>query len=164
MPSIESFRTKRGTARFTGDAVHFDESFTGYIQSIYREYWQSETWWHKGIFAGYIAAFPMGLWWVASAVRGGDFLILAVVVGLILLLWVTNYARGFRSTDRIRLDAITKISATDGKKGLTRPRLIIRYTDGETTYRRRVNLPSLDTTGGETAYEQAQSAFAERGF
>ncbi|WP_255152895.1 hypothetical protein [Halorarius halobius] len=40
MPSIESFSTKRGTARFTEDAVHFDESAVGYIRSLYREYWK----------------------------------------------------------------------------------------------------------------------------
>jgi len=164
MPSTESFPTKRGTARFTEDDVYFDESFSGYIQSVYQEYWQSGTWWHNGIFVGYILAFPIGSWWIVSAVRGGNFLPLTVVVGLIVVLWLANYARGFRSPDRIRLDTIKKVSATDGKKGLTRPRLIITYTDGGTTYRRRVNLPSLYTSGGGTAYERAQAAFAERGF
>ncbi|AAV48284.1 unknown [Haloarcula marismortui ATCC 43049] len=48
--------------------------------------------------------------------------------------------------------------------GLTRSRLVIRYTDGGTTCKRRVNLPSLYTSGGETVYERAQEAFAERGF
>lgn len=109
-------------------------------------------------------AFPIGLWWVVSAVCGGDFLLLAVVVGLIVALWLVDRVRGFRSPDRIRLDIIEKISATAGKKELTRPRLIITYTDGETTYRRRVNFPSLYTSGGETAYERARAAFAERGF
>ena len=66
--------------------------------------------------------------------------------------------------DRIRLDAIEQVSATDGTKGLTRPRLVIIYTDGGTTRKRRVNLPSLYTNGGETVYEQAQEAFTERGF
>lgn len=164
MPSVESFPTKRGTARFTENSVHFEESFSGYIQSLYQEYWQSGIWWQSGIFVGYMLAFPIGLWWVVSAVRGGDSLSLAVVVGLMIMLWITNYARGFRSPDRIRLDTIKEISATDGKKGLTRPRLIITYTDGGTAYRRRVNLPSLCTSDGETAYERAQAAFAERGF
>ncbi len=164
MHSIESFPTKRGTARFTEEYVHFEESFSGYIRSLYHEYWQSGMWWHNGLFVGYILAFPLGLGWVVSAVRGGDFLLLAVGGGLIVALWLANYARGFRSPDRMRLDTIEKVSATDGTKGLTRPRLIITYTDGETTYRRRVNLPSLYTSGGETAYDRAQAAFAERGF
>ncbi|MFD1588450.1 hypothetical protein ACFR9U_15820 [Halorientalis brevis] len=164
MPSIESFPTKRGTARFTEDSIHFEESFSGYIQSLYQEFWQRGTWWHNGIFVGYILAFPIGLGWVVSAVRGGDFFFLAVVVGSIAMFWVMNYARGFRSPDRIQLDTIEKVSATAGMKGLTRPRLIITYIDGETTYRRRVNLQPLYTSNGETAYEQAQAAFAERGF
>jgi hypothetical protein len=163
MPPTESFPTKRGTARFTGECVHFEESFSRHIQSLYQEYCQNGTWWHNGIFVGYILAFPIGLWWIVGAVRGGDFLLLAVVGGSIAVLWMANYARGFRSPDRIRLDAIREVSATDGTKGLTRPRLVITYTDGETTYRRRVNLPSLYTSNGETAYEQAQAAFAEHG-
>jgi hypothetical protein len=164
MPSINSFPTKRGTAQFTEDSVQFEESVSGYIQSLYREYWQNGTWWHSGIFVGYVLAFLIGLGWVVSAVLGGDFSLLAVVIGSIGILWVTNYARGFRSPDRIYLDTIETVSATAGEKGLTRPRLIISYSDEETTYKRRVNLPSLYTSSGETAYEQAQAAFAERGF
>ena len=164
MSSIESFPIKRGTARFSEECIHFDESFPGYAQALYQEYWQSGTWWHNGIFVGYILAFPIGLWWVASAVRGGDFLLLAIVVGLIVVLRLVDRMRGFRSPDQIRLDTIKGVSATDGQKGLTRPRIVITYNDGKTTYRRRVNLPSLYTSGGETAYERARAAFAERGF
>lgn len=164
MPSIESFRTKRGTAYFTDDAVQFEASFSGYVRSLYREYWQNGNWWHSGIFVGYALAFPIGLWWVVSAVRGGDLLFLAVVISLIIVLRLANHLRGFRSPDRIRLDTVEKVSATSGKKGLTRPRLVITYTDEGTSYRRRVNLPSLHTGGGETAYERAQTAFRERGF
>ena len=163
MPSIESFPTKRGTARFTEDAVHFDESVVGYIRSLYREYWKSNTWWRKGVFVGYVVGLLVGLGWIVSAVRSGDVLLL-IVVGLLAVLWLANYARGFRSPDRIRLDAIEEVSATRGEKGLTRPRLVITYTDGESTHKRRVNLPSLYTTDGKMAYERARSAFGERGF
>lgn len=164
MPSIESFQTKRGTVYFTDEYVHFEESLFGYIQSLYEEYWQSETWWHSGIFVGYILAFPLGLWWVVSSIRDGYVPVSAVVTGLVLILWATNYGRGFRSPDQIRLDAIEKVSATSGIKWLTRPRLIITYTDDETIRKRRVNLPSFHTNNGEIAYEQAKEAFAERGY
>ena len=164
MPSIKSFPTKRGTAQFTEDYVYFEESFPGCINSLYRDYWRRRTWWSSGAFLAYLFAFPIGVWWVVNAVRSGNFLYIAAVSGSILGLWAVNYARGFRSPDRIRLDTIEQVSTTDGLKGLTRPRLVITYTDGETTRKRRVNLPSLYTSGGETVYEQAQEAFAERGF
>jgi hypothetical protein len=109
-------------------------------------------------------AFPIGIWWVVSAVRRGNHLHIAAVGGSMLVLWGVNYARGFRSPDRIRLDTIEQVSATDGMKGLTRPRLVIKYTDEETTRKRRVNLPSVYTNSGETVYKQAQEAFTERGF
>ncbi|QGX93950.1 hypothetical protein EI982_03725 [Haloplanus rallus] len=164
MPSIESFPTKRGTVRFTEEYVYFQESFSGYLKSLYRDYWQRGTWWSSSALVAYAFAFPIGVWWVLSAVRDGNFLHIAAVGGLMLVLWGVNFARGFRSPDRIRLDTIEQVSATDGIKGLTRPRLVVRYTDGGTTYKRRVNLPSLYTSGGETVYEQAQEAFTERGF
>lgn len=82
MASIESFRTKRGTAHFTEDAVQFEEPFSGYVRSLYREYWQDGNWWHSGTFVGYVLAFPVRFWWVVSAVRGGDVLLLAVIAGL----------------------------------------------------------------------------------
>ncbi|OYR57244.1 hypothetical protein DJ83_17405 [Halorubrum ezzemoulense] len=164
MSSIESFPIKRGTARFTEDYVYFQESFLGYIKSLYRDYWQRGTWWSSTVLVGYLFVFPIGIWWVVSVVRGGNFLYIAALGGSILVLWAVNYARGFRSPDRIRLDAIQQVSATDGIKGLTRPRLVIKYTDARTTCKRRVNLPSLYTRGGETGYEQAREAFAERGF
>jgi len=164
MSSIKSFPTKRGKVRFTEEYVYFEESFWGYIKSLYGNYWQRGTWWSSSAFVAYLLAFPIGVWWAVSAVRGGNLLYIAVVGGSMLVLWGANYARGFRSPDRIRLDAIEQVSATDGTKGLTRPRLVIRYTDGGTTRKRRVNLPSLYTNGGETVYEQAQEAFTERGF
>jgi hypothetical protein len=164
MPSTESFPTKRGTVRITDDAVHIDESFSGYIQSIYTEYWKSDTWRQKAIFTGYILAFAFGVWGIVSLIRSGDYLLIGTIGGLLILLWGVNYARGFRSPDRIPLTAIDDVSATRGTKGLTRPRLIITYTNGKSTARRRVNLPSLYTTRGETAYEQARTVFAEQGF
>ncbi|CAJ52220.1 hypothetical protein [Haloquadratum walsbyi] len=164
MPSIESFPTKRGTARFSEDYVYFQESFSGYINSLYRNYWQRGTWWSSTAFVGHLFAYPIGIWWVVSAVYDGNFLHIAALCGLILVLYVVNYARGFRSPDRIRLDTIEQVSATDGIKGITRPRLVVRYTDGGTTYKRRVNLPSLYTSGREAVYEQARESFTERGF
>jgi len=164
MPSAESFPTKRGTARITDGAVHIEESFSGYLQSLYAAYWKGDTWRQKAIFGGYILAISFGAWEVVSMIRRGNGLLIGSIVGLFILLWGLNYARGFRSPDRIPLDAIETVSATRGTKGLTRPRLIITYTDGESTAKRRVNLPSLYTTRGEAAYEQAQAVFAERGF
>lgn len=164
MPPPNSFPTRRGTVSVTQNAVHFDESMLGYFRSLYSQYWQQDEWWRKGIFAGYVFALVYGLGWVISTIRRGDVFLSAFVVGLVIALWLVNYVRGFRSPDRIPLSAITAVSATRGTKGLTRPRLVLTYRAGESTYKCRVNLPSLYTTAGESAYERAQSAFAERGF
>ncbi|MFC7166014.1 hypothetical protein [Halospeciosus flavus] len=164
MPSIESFETKRGVARFTDAAVHFDESLTGYVRSLYDDYWQSEVWWLKVMFIGYAFALLYALWWGITEVRSRDVFLLAAVVGLLGALWLLNYVRGFRSPDRISLEAIEVVTATCGSKGLTRPRLVIHYRDDSSTHKRRVNLPSLYTENGEETYERACKAFEKRGF
>ncbi|WP_239685677.1 hypothetical protein [Halolamina pelagica] len=99
-----------------------------------------------------------------SAIRTGDRLLLAGLLGILTILVGVNYARGFRSPNRIPLDDIEDVSTTRGEKGLTRPRLVITYLDDESTYKRRVNLPTLYTADGEAAYERALDAFGERGF
>lgn len=87
-----------------------------------------------------------------------------VVAALLLALWLVNYLRGYRSPDRIALAEIESVSATRGETGLTRPRLVLTYRDGEATRKRRVNLPSLSMPNGDETYERAVAAFAERGF
>jgi hypothetical protein len=164
VPSVDSFKTKRGVVRFTADAALIKESAVGYARSLYRGYWQSERWWRKTIFVGYVFGLLFGVGWLASAIRSGDVRLLAGVLGLLVVLLVVNYARGFRSPDRIPLDDIEDVSTTRGEKGLTRPRLVITYLDDGSTYKRRVNLPSLYTADGEAAYERALDAFGERGF
>ena len=164
MPSIESFRTKRGVVRFRDDAILFEESVVGHVRSLYREYWQSEHRWRKSIFVGYVFGLLFAIGGLARAIRSGDVLLLAGVLGLVVVLWVVNYARGFRSPDCIPFDDIENVSATRGEKGLTRPRLVVTYTDAGSTYKRRVNLPSLYTVDGDAAFERAVKAFDERGF
>uniref|UniRef100_UPI002638610C hypothetical protein n=1 Tax=Halorientalis sp. TaxID=1931229 RepID=UPI002638610C len=116
MPSIESFPTKRGTVRFTEEYVYFEESFLGYAKSLYRDYCQRGTWWSNTALVAYALALPIGVWWVLSTVRDGNFLHIAAVGGSMLVLRVVNFARGFRSPDQIRLDTIEQVSATDGIK------------------------------------------------
>ncbi|GGL44288.1 hypothetical protein GCM10009037_29600 [Halarchaeum grantii] len=164
MPSIESFKTKRGVVRFTDDAVLVEESVSEYARSLYQGYWQNERWGRKTIFVGYVFGLLFAVGWLASAIHSGDVLLLAGVLGLLVVLLVVNYVRGFRSPDRISLDDIEDVSATRGAKGLTRSRLVVTYTDAGSTYKCRVNLPSLYTDDGDAAFERAVDAFDERGF
>lgn len=164
MSSDKTFPTKRGTVHFTDDAVQFDESFVGYLKSLYLEYWKDDTWWKMSVFFGYLLAYPVGVWAVWNVYRRGGFVSVLAITGVLAAALLLDYARGFRSPDSIQFDAIEDVSATRGSKGLTRPRLVIRYSDGGSTYRRRVNLPSLYTSEGEETYESVQEAFEERGF
>jgi len=110
VPSIESFKTKRGIVHFTADTVLVEESAVGYARSLYRGYWQSECWWRKAIFVGYVFGLLFDVGWFASALRSGEVRLLAGVLGLLVILMVVNYARGFQSPDRIPLDDIENVS------------------------------------------------------
>ncbi|GAD51621.1 hypothetical protein MBEHAL_0381 [Halarchaeum acidiphilum MH1-52-1] len=173
MPAIESFATKRGTARFEDGSLVFDESVRGYLRALYRDYWRGETWWRKAIFLGYVCWLAVAIGWSATVLRdalqsGGDQIWAAggagVVAALLLALWIANSLRGYRAPDRLALDRIESVAATRGEKGLTRPRLVITYRDDGATRKRRVSLPSLLTPDGGETYDRAVRAFAERGF
>lgn len=159
----DSFRTKRGIARFDDGAVRFEESVRGYLRGLYRDYWRSDARWRKAVFAGYALAFPTGLGWLALAVYEGDVLPVVGVVAVIVVLRLAGYLRGFRSPDRIRLADVESVAAIRGAKGLTRPRLVVEYAVDGSVRKRRVNLPSLYTGMGEETFERAVDAFEQRG-
>ncbi|GGN08852.1 hypothetical protein [Halarchaeum nitratireducens] len=172
MPSIESFATKRGTARFEDSKILLESSVAGYLRSLYRDYWKSDAWWRRAIFLGYVLWVVFAIGWSARLVvllvqRDADPIWAAggagVVAALLVALWLANYLRGYRSPDRIALDDVESVTATRGERGLTRPRLVLAYRDGDATRKRRVNLPSLLMPDGAETYERAVTAFVERG-
>ncbi|WP_435101726.1 hypothetical protein [Halarchaeum sp. P4] len=163
MPSVESFPTKRGRARFEDGIVVFEESVRGYVRSLYRGYWRSDAWWRKAMFAGYVVAWVAAIAWVLTAMRH-DLLLVAAGLLVLAALWVIQYLRGYRSPDRVALDDVADVSVTRGSKGLTRPRLVLTYRTGDGRYKRRVNLPSRLTPNGDEAYKRAVTAFEQRGF
>lgn len=164
MPSIESFRTKRGVAAFRDDALEFDESVRTYVRWLYRDYWKSDSRWRKALFVGFALWPVFALGWLVSALSDGRVSLVAGVCALVVVLWVIGYVRGFRSPDRLPLDRIERVDATRGEKGLTRPRLVLTYRENGAIRKRRVNLPSLYTPTGERTFERAIKAFRERGF
>lgn len=164
MTDIDSFQTKRGVARFSEDAILFEESLWGYLRSLHRGYWQCNEWWRKAVFVCYPLAILFGVGWVFVMLWQGRVLPIAAVAAILLGLWLVNYLRGFRSADRVSLDSITSVSATRGEMALTRPRLVLTYSEGRTTNKRRINLPSLYSADGEETFKRARRAFEERGF
>lgn len=164
MPVIDSFPTKRGVATFQGGLLVVDESFTGYVRSLYQSYWASDAWWRRMVFVGFALWLLFAVGWLVSVFLRGRILLLAVAVLLVAVARIAYYARGFRSPAHIPLDQVESVTATRGVKGLTRPRIDLTYLEGESTHKRRLNLPSLYTPDGEAVFEQAIEAFSERGF
>jgi len=164
VPSTNSFPTDRGTVAVVDGELVFEESQVGYLRSIYDGYWRGARWAQKAILFGYAFASLSALVFFVSAVWRRRVFLIATVGGTVALMWILDRVRGFRSADRIPLSAVSKVSLVSGKKGLTKPRLVIKYTDDNKRRKRRVNLPSQYATNGHTAYTRARLTLEERGF
>lgn len=165
MSSIDSFSTKRGSATFKKDRIEFSESTIRYYKSMYKEYWKSDSTWLKTMFALIVLSFPSAFYAIFTVLSmDNGYLIVALMFGFLALLFTIQYARGFRSPDRIELDRIENISYIEGTTPITRPRFIIEYGKNGSTYKRRVNMPSTYTESGEEKLEQAKDAFKQHGF
>lgn len=165
MGEINSFKTKRGSAALKEDAIEFSGSAVGYYKSIYREYWKSESVKLKSIFLLIVLSFPSAFYAILSVLSmDGGYSIVALIFMMFILILAIQYLRGFRSPDRIQLGSIENVSYTRGKKLITRPRFVIEYAKNGSTYKRRVNMPSLYTESAEEELELAKKAFRQRGF
>ncbi|MFC7046196.1 hypothetical protein ACFQH6_12925 [Halobacteriaceae archaeon GCM10025711] len=164
MSSIDSFPTKRGVASFQHGFLVVEESFPGYVRSLYQNYWESDAWWRRVVFIGFTLWPLFALGWLISVFLRGRLLLVIVLLLIIAIARVGYYARGFRSPCHLPLDQVESVAATRGLKGLTRPRIDLTYHEDGSTYKRRLNLSSIYTPGGEAAFEQAIEAFIERGF
>ena len=164
MPSTNSFLTDRGIATLVDGELMFEESWTGYVRALYDRYWRDGRGTQKAMIIGYALASLSALVFLASVVLRQEVFLIATVVGAVALTWSLDRARGFRSADRISLSAISDISVASGIQGLTKPRLVIRYTDDGHCRKRRVTLPSKYATNGHTAYTRARSMFNQHGF
>lgn len=156
-------RTKRGSARFDDGSLQFEESVLGYGRALVRDYWHGGSRGQRAIVVGYLFGVLYGIGVVAWRLGNGRWRLPALVVGVVVVGWLIGYARGYRSVDSLDLDRIESVSATRGSKGLTRPRLMLRFrTDGDSR-KRRLLLPSLYAVDGEAAFERAVAAFEARG-
>ena len=127
-------------------------------------YWRDGRGTQKAIIIGYALASLSALVFLASAVLRQKVFLIATVVGAVALTWSFDRPQGVRSINRIPLSVISDISVASGIQGLTKPRLVIRYTDDGHRRKRRVTLPSKYATNGHTAYTRARSMFNQHGF
>jgi hypothetical protein len=168
-PAVDSFETSHGRARFADGALVLEESALGRVRSLFESYWRDGSSLQRGILVTTVLSALYGTgtvaWQVQSGTVQGSYVrpVLAVVVTSIGALKLVDYARGFRSPDRIPLGTIDAVSAARGRKGLTRPRLVVRYRQGGNSYRCRVNLQSLYTPDGPDQFERSVRAFEQRG-
>jgi hypothetical protein len=164
MSNFDSFSTKRGSASFKENKIVFSGSAIGYYKSIYKDYWKSGSAGLRLIFFLIVLSFPSAFYAILSILSmSNGYSIVTAVFGLVVLIFVIQYIKGFRSPNKIELDSIENVSYTRGMKLMTRPRFIIKYTDDNKTYKRRVNMSSLYTESAEEELETAKEAFRQRG-
>ncbi|WP_251343880.1 hypothetical protein [Haloplanus halophilus] len=156
---MPSFRTKRGRCHLDGEALRIDSSLRGQLRR-YREG-------SRLLFLSYLGLLAVAAGFVLANLLAGDVRTLllaggaaAAVVGVARL---SNRLRGFGTPDEIPLDAVERVTAVRGRKGLTRPRFVVTYAvDGETR-KRYVMMPSLWLSYGEDEFRRATTLFADAG-
>jgi len=159
----ESVRTKRGRAHFVDGKVRFEESITGYVRAMIRDYWDGGSRSQRAILLGWLFAILYGFGVLAWKLAHGRWLLPAGIVGGVAVAWLLGRYRGFRSVDSLDLDRIESITATRGSKGFTRPRLVVTFRTDNGVQKRRMLLPSLYAVDGDDAFERAVAAFEARG-
>ncbi|WP_424017144.1 hypothetical protein ACOZ4N_14850 [Halorientalis pallida] len=156
---MPSFRTKRGRCHLDGDTLRLESSIRGYARRL-REG-------NRLLFWGYVVAMLVAvgtpLWLILSGESQDLGLILGGVVLVVGGARASNYLRGFTSDEAIPLDDVVRVTATEGRKGLTRPRFVVHYDRDGTRKKRYVMMPSLWLDYGEAAFERANAAFREAG-
>lgn len=157
-------QTKKGHAEFSNDQLLFSESSTGYYKSLYDEYWQSDRLHLKLFFVFILVSVPAILYiiFLVASTGYGNILLVGYIILFVLGRLLRRY-RGFRSTDKITVDNIQSITASDGTLLLTRPRFVVRYTKNENTHKRLISMPSSRTSDGAAAFERAKTVFRQKG-
>lgn len=154
----------RGTARLTEDELVLEESIAGYYRRQYEGYWRAGGLWRKTAFVCLLAAIPGALLWALLLFDARTLgLYLGGVVVLLAVLRLLEYGRGVRSPDSIPLDAIDDVTVIAGRAGVTRPRIVVRYEDGDAVRKCRINLPSRLRAGEIAPVEDAVAVVNDHG-
>lgn len=156
---MPSFRTKRGRCHVEDGRLRLESSLRGQMRR-YREgsrllYWS------------FLVVIVVAIGYPVVLVATGEYRTVLFWGGGVALVLGGGYAlnrwRGFTSEDEIPLDAVTHVTANEGRKGLTRPRFVVTYVaDGETK-RRYVMMPSKFLSYGDDEFERATACFREAG-
>lgn len=150
-----SFRTKRGRCILDTEAgaLRLTSSWRGQFKRYYEG--------SKLIFAMMVLFFFI---YVPIALLTAGLQTLLIILGIILVIvgggQLSNYVRGFTSTECVPLDEITAVEPVEGS-WWTQPRFIVSYATNKSEKKRYVILPSshLSYTGEE--FEKAKDLFRQ---
>lgn len=160
--AIDAFETKCGWCAVDDDGLRIQGSAFGYLRDLYRGYWRRGSRLQRLVFLGMVVGLAVG---VAGFSLAGVSVPVLVALGLAYL-GIAAYQRVIRgvTTDRwIPLSEIEEVLAVRSSEGLTRPRLVVRYTVAGRRRRPYVTLPSLYYPGGEETFDRAVSIMESRG-
>ncbi|RXK50457.1 hypothetical protein [Halorientalis pallida] len=156
---MPSFRTKRGRCHLDGDTLRIESSIRGYARRL-REG-------NRLLFWAYVVAMLVAVGTPFSLILWAEYQDLGLVLGgvalVVVLARVGNYLRGFTGDEEIPLEDVARVTATEGTKGLTRPRFVVEYDRNGDHKKRYVVMPSLWLDYGEETFDRAKTAFREAG-
>ena len=151
------FKTNRGECYLSEDALHIDESASGYLQHMYEAATSSV---RDFLF---VSIFVTVLGVNLAIIMAGN--VLGVVIGggigfcIVGIVYGVGYLRGFRQVETIPLKSITAVDRVEGS-AWTHPRYIVSYEEDGATHKRRIKLPSRYLSFSEKQREPASQLFS----
>lgn len=160
-PGPRGFRTKRGKCVVEDGVIRLESSMAGYLRHL----WHGNRLLFLFFMAGVVfAPAVLLLQVVAGNVSPAPLLLGAFLVLLVLLAVRVVYSlRGFTRDNEIPVDAVERVVAAGGTKGLTRPRFVVEYEEDGETRKRYVMMPSKWLSFGEEEFGKAKEVFGEMG-
>ena len=138
----------------------FEEGVVHFIKNLYVCYWSEGDALHKILLMGLFVSLFLALFsiFLISALNPTFYLVMVVAfpTGLSLVVLFRQLFTTFTNVRRVPLDNIRYAKIEEGKKFLTKPKIVFIYHEDRKEKKRSVNLPSLVAPRSEEIIDEAK--------
>lgn len=148
----------------SGDIV-FEEGVLNFIKNLYLFYWSEGDALHKILLGGLFLSLALALFsiFLVSALNPTFYLIMIVAfpAGLSAVVIFRQFFTTFTNVRRVPKENIRYVQFNDGRKFLTKPKVVFMYHEGRDEKKRSVNLPSLVAPRSKEMVQEAKDFLEE---
>lgn len=163
---MEEYRTKRGTAAFGSNRVIMEESISTYIRNFV------DSMWYKGdlrqnmafvfILALVLYAIELIFFFLLNATFTQRVIYVSSVAAFMLAVWTVEHFRGFTDEKFVEYETINSVKFIEGRKWLTCPRFILKYSSEDEEKKRYITMPHELLGDVEKDVEEIKKEFRSR--